>query len=431
MRSIVFAASAAALLGWIPSPSIAEVESRTFGVDEAVTEALEANPELAAARLAIDIAKSARMQAGRLGNPEIELDFADDFTFAGEGESQASVAIAQSFPITARLQREKEVASRDVEIAEAEVRDFMRALVAEVETTFFEVRALDERIATNLELIGSMRNVERITAKRLEAAETSQADLSLLRVERARIEQEIQRLEQDRAIARSALTRLLGRSAADGLELTGELEPEVLPAVEPMAAESRPDLVAARSRIDRADADRSLARAEIWQDWSAGIAYERDVGTLEGNGLEFVDRDQLIGFRIRVPLPIWNRNEGRIAAAEAEWRRSRLSSEALALRADEQVRAAASRVRSLRTSADAYADEIVPEAARARELFDRGYSRGLVGISELLQAQRQYNEIRSLQVEVLGQLRMAVIELESVTGTSPHLATIHGQGATP
>ena len=72
-----------------------------------------------------------------------------------------------------------------------------------------------------------------------------------------------------------------------------------------------------------------------------------------------------------------------------------------------------------------------PEASRARDLFDRGYRQGLVGIAELLQAQRQYNESRALYLELLGELRLAAIELEAATATSPHLAEFQGQGATP
>ncbi|MCZ7618964.1 MAG: TolC family protein [Myxococcota bacterium] len=112
-------------------------------------EALGANRDLQAARLAIDVARGQRLQAGRLENPELELGYVDDFAFADEGERAASAGFAQRFPVTARLARERDVAGQDVEIAEAEVRNFVRTLIADVEGVFYTVRALDERRATN------------------------------------------------------------------------------------------------------------------------------------------------------------------------------------------------------------------------------------------------------------------------------------------
>ncbi len=124
---------------------------------------------------------------------------------------------------------------------------------------------------------------------------------------------------------------------------------------------------------------------------------------------------------VNIPFPLWNRQRGRIAAAEAELRRSRRSRDALVRRIEEEIRAAEARVRTLRSSVDAYAEEILPEATRSQELFERGYRQGLVGIAELLQAQRQYNESRAFYLELLGDLRQAAIELEAARATSPHL----------
>ena len=98
------------------------------------------------------------LQAGRLENPELELSYADDFAFNAEGERSGSVEFSQSFPVTARLAREKDVAGKDVAIAEAEIRDFVRNLVAEVQSAFYSVRSLDEQLGVTHELVASVRD---------------------------------------------------------------------------------------------------------------------------------------------------------------------------------------------------------------------------------------------------------------------------------
>lgn len=429
MRPSLHAALAAALILSAAGAASAQSPSRSLTADDAVREALAANRDLRAARLTIDVARGGLLQAGRLANPELDLGYTDDFAFAAEGESRGSIGFAQSFPVTARLAHEKNVASKDITIAEAEVRDFARTLIAEVETAFYTFLALDERIAVDRQLIESIGRVERVTKSRLEAAEVSPAELGLLRIERLRLEQDVTRLERERESAAAVLTRLLGRGSPEGLQLDGELDPGSMPLVG--SADARPDLDAARARIDRADADRSLARSEVWEDWTLGLGYEREVSAIDGDDFEVVDRDQLLGVSLRVPLPLWNRRQGRIAAAEAERQRARYSREALELRIREEIRVAEARVRTLRSNVEAYAQEILPEASRARDLFDRGYRQGLVGIAELLQAQRQYNESRALYLELLGELRLAAIELEAAAASSPHLAEFQNQGATP
>lgn len=427
MRSVLYAVLVAAWALGTPGPARAESAPSALTAEEAVREALVANRDLQAARLAIAAARGRRLQAGRLENPELELAYADDFAFESEGERTASVAFSQSFPVTARLSRERNVAAKDVEIAASEVRNFARELVAEVETVFYRARAWDERLAVNQELIDSVRAVEKATGRRLEAAEVSPAEVGLLRIERLRLEQESVRLRQQAEASRATLARLLGRDAPGSLELVGELDPGTAPTGSP--GRIRPDLEAASRGVERAEADRALARSEAWEDWTVAFGYDRERAVFDAP--IGVEEDEFLGFGLRIPLPLWNRQQGRIAEAEAELRRARHARGALALRVDEEVRVAQAEFRALRANVDAYADSILPEASRTRELIERGYREGLVGIADLLQAQRQYNETRALYLTLLGDLRAASISLEAATGSSPHLRAAPGARGTP
>jgi len=423
MRStgaIFRAAPLAALVFAVSTSAISQNSSGPLTADEAVREALAANRDLQAARFSIDVARGDLLQAGRLENPELELGFADDFAFNSEGERSGSVNFSQRLPVTARLARQKDVASKDVAIARAEIRDFIRNLIAEVESVFYVVRTRDEQLAVNRRLVASVRAVEDVTARRVDAAEASPADVGLLRIERMRLEQDAQRFIRQREIAKATLARLLGVEELSGRTLIGELDPgQASPSALSGPASLRPDLEAARRGVERADADRALARAEIWEDWTVGLGYEGERQVFDSPiGTK---KDSFLSFGVSVPRPVWNRQQGRIAAAEAERRQRGRSRDALMLRIAEQIRAAEARVRTLRSSVDAYSNEILPEATRTQELFERGYRQGLMGIAELLQAQRQFNESRAYYIELQGDLRQAAIALEAATGSSPHL----------
>ncbi len=402
--------------------------------EQAVREALAANRDLQAARQTIEIARGRLLQAGRLSNPEFEMSGRDDFAFRDEGERGYGVGFSQSFPITGRLVRERDVARGDLEMAEAEVRDFARGVAADTSGAFYALMSFDRQVDLNQELIESVRRVERATARRLRAAEVSPAEVSLLRIERLRLEQEARRLRMDRATTRTRLDRLMARAEGSRLVPAGELDPEPGPARDPsdlleLARTRRPDLIVARTAIRRAESDRALAQAEIWQDWTVGIAYDVDRQVFDTP--IGVKRDSFLGVGVTIPLPLWDRQQGRIASAEAEIRRARRGLEALTLRVDEEVRAAITRVEALRAGAEEYGREVLPESARTRELLARGYQQGLIGIAELIQGQRQDNEVRAFYLQLLGDLRQSAVDLEAATMASPYVQEMFSRGVTP
>ena len=109
--AIFRAAPLAALVFAVSTSAISQNSSGPLTADEAVREALAANRDLQAARFSIDVARGDLLQAGRLENPELKLGFADDFAFNSEGERSGSVNFSQRLPVTARLARQKDVAS--------------------------------------------------------------------------------------------------------------------------------------------------------------------------------------------------------------------------------------------------------------------------------------------------------------------------------
>src|SRR5688500_17863925 len=86
-----------------------------------------------------------------------------------------------------------------------------------------------------------------------------------------------------------------------------------------------PDLQAARSEIDIARAKVRKERAEGRWDASVNVGYQRqdfgyDLRGLTANGTirPIQDVFHYFGAGVTVMLPVWNRNEGNVAAATAE-----------------------------------------------------------------------------------------------------------------
>jgi len=398
----------------------------------AAEEALRANPELRATREAIEAARGRLVQAGLWPNPEAALAGASDFAFANEGERSASVALEQRFPIAGRLARARDVARVDVEQALAEARDFERTLIGDVERAAVSILALDRAIASRDAVIEAARGLVRASRRRLEAAEVSEADLNLLEIELALFEQERRLLELERRNQAIELNRLLYRAPEAPVSVTGTLDAPVYAGragadLLAAALRERPDLQRERLGLARARAEARLARAEAWEDWAVETGYQREVSVIDDRGLELSDRDNLLAAAMRVPLPLWNRNQGRIAEAIANERRAGHAVAALERRIEAEVETASQRVAALEAVAREYRERLVVRAERNVALLRQGYAQGLAPISALVQAQQQLAETSASYAQTLGELRRAEVELETSTAASP----LFGAGARP
>lgn len=391
----------------------------------AAEEALRANPELAAASAAIEAARGRLIQAGLWNNPAIRLGGSSDVVFQNEGERTLAIDLEQRFPIAGRLARAQDVARVDVALALAESREFERTLIGEVQRTVYGIAALDEAIASRENVIRAAAQLVHAAARRREAAEVSDADVSLLAIELARFEQEKRRLELDRQSEAVRLNRLLHRSVDAPVSLATDLAASVfdpLRAGDPLGR--RPDLVRARLGIDRARTERRLARAESWEDWTIGLAYERDrqvfrdepaidpIGATQGDAL---------GVSLHVPLPLWNRNQGRVAAARADERLAQARLESAERAAEAEVETARRRAIELARVAREYEDSLLPRSRASVALIERGYRQGLVGITALVQAEQQLADTVLRRTQTLGELRQAEVDLETAAAASPLL----------
>lgn len=411
-------------------PAVAEVDSPDSSVrltpKSAAAEALSANPDLAAAFAAIDGARGRLIQAGLWNNPELQFAGFTDRPFDNEGERNFTVDFAQRFPIAGRLKGAKEVARVDVAIAMSEARDFARTLIGEVQGAAYRVAALDAAIESRASVILTTSQLVEAAQRRHRAAEVSEADVNLLAVELVRFEQEKRRLELDRAIEAVQLNRLLNRGVDTPILLEVDLASKAFESSrvhEPLT--TRPDLVRRRLEADRANAESRLARAETWEDWTAGIAFDRDRQTLTVDGLansDIEDEDDTLGFSVSVPLPLWNRNQGRIATAQADGLRARALTVALERTVESEVEAGRQRVTILSRVVQEYEKTLVPRSQRNIELLQGGYLQGLVAITTLVQAQQQLADTLLRRVEALGELRQAEVALETAAAASPLLS---------
>ena len=381
----------------------------SFTIESAAARSLAQNVDLAAARLSIEEARGRWQQAGRHANPELDSELKPNVN-GREGAWQ--LGFTQKFPLTSRLRRERSVSRAHVAVAEAEVREAERKLLLEVRSIGVRLAALDAHAELRRRQIVNSRELVEAARKSAARGEGTALEAAQFELEAERLAAHQLTLDAERLQLLAELRPLLGLDTDTPIEFR-----DVLPVASAKVAEGadmdrQPVAQAAAARVLAAREGVELARAQRWEDAGVGLFGEVERGEDAPTGLR---TDGFVGVRFTLPLPFWNRNEGRIQEATAS--AARAEKEAAALAQRQRAEAAAARVQmttSLKISAN-LATNLVPRAAALEERLRALLAQGQSQIADVLRAREQRLELESSQLDALREYHLARTRHESIT----------------
>lgn len=382
----------------------------TLALHSVSRHALKHNMELAAARLRIDEAKGHLRQAGRLENPELGLEFRKE---PARGQRSSGVSLDQKFPVTARLRFEKQIASSDVRAAEIEVQDAERKLVAQVESLAVKLLAAQSQVSLRQQQMKLAQQLAKFAADRAAKGELSALDASQAAVESQQARVEIGHWQTEQTTLTGELKLALALAPEDKLTLTGELPPAS--AKNPQAdIKDHPQLAGAEVRSQQAEAEVSLSQARRWQDVTVGVLAEREREEDAPDGLE---DHNFIGFRVSVPLPFWNRNEGDIAARQAALQRTLAEAKTLRLTLAHEAANARKEMESHAAFARETQDVLLPLVQNQARKLEQAYQQGQTDLLTVLRVREQVLKLQATALDSLRDYHLARVRYVAATGS--------------
>ena len=183
--------------------------------------------------------------------------------------------------------------------------------------------------------------------------------------------------------------------------LTGELDADV-PSFDwntcyAMVLGGNPALQAAQTRVERARIVIQRARKEPIPNVDLSVSVRH-------NNITGFDNTNV---QLGVPLPIFNRNQGNIRSAEAEWIAASHEVKRIELDLQDRLAVAYRRYANARQQADRYSKRMVPRAERSLKLVTDGYQKGQVEYLTLLTAQQTFLQVNLSYLDSLRELRTA------------------------
>jgi len=362
-------------------------------------------PELAEARALIEAAAGRAEQAGKFPNPD-GIAKIEQAPFNGRtlGEAQYLAGIAQPVPLGGRLSkaREAETLERDRRASELEVR--RRELHRRVHSAFATALYQEQAFQSQMKIAESTEKAVTMAKARADAGDALPEDVARAEMELARAKVELRRSASLREQALFALSAAIGDPSLSVRSLAGELEAafEIL-TLESLAADlsANPTAVAADAAVRVESARVDLARAQRIPDVKVEVLYRR----LQA------EKENTFDVGLSIPLPLFDRNQGRLREARADLQAAEARS--LATRNDLtlRLREAHSQLTSALATSRALRTEILPRADTVLKAAEARYAAGDASLNDVLPVRRDWAAVRLSYLESLRDAMQAWAEV--------------------
>ena len=395
-------------------------------LQDAIGRALAHEPGIRAARTGTDVARGMRLQAALRPNPTVS--FMQQQEPAGT-DSQSRVEVQWPLDLFRKPGRIA-VADREVEATAQAVADRERLLAADVRMKYGEVVAALRELAVSDDLVVATARQRELVRARVEQGSTPPLERNMLDVE-------LRRLEADRLLqagtveaAVVALKRLLGVSADEQFQVRDTLESLVqtdatipLPSAAAPAGGARPDVQEAEARIRVADARIDRARREGRVDVSLfGMYMRMDAGFPQRGFTNTGDLERVRGLfhyvsgGALVTVPLRNRNQGDMAAAQAVRVGAEATLAAVQLTVQAEIAAAKARDNYARRAVAVYADNARTLARQNLDVVTQTYELGRATVFDVLNEQRRYLDLERAYTTALRDAYEARTNLRRALG---------------
>lgn len=369
-------------------------------LQQALEEAEARSPAIIAARARVEAAEARIRQAGFRSNPELSLEVEN---FLGTGElsgfqgTETTLAVNQRLDLGGR--RRTRVAAARADLAAEQLRlAIARADLAQsVREQFARAVTARERLRIATENEGLARELARVTGILVEEGREPPLRAIRARSAAAQAAAELEAARAEEQASRGTLAALFGITDPPQEVVGGLLD------LQPATINPEQSL-----EVRLAEAERLRAEAEVGREVSSGR-----IDPAIGLGVRHVRETGDIGLvgGISMPLPIFDRNQGNIAAARANVRAAEANLASVTASARVRVRNAIINVEAAEARVEALERAAVPEAAEALRLTQLSYREGRATLLELLDAQNAYRSAQTALVDAHLALALATAEL--------------------
>lgn len=389
---------------------------------EALARALQRSPELKTFSHDLRAAEALVLQAGLKPNPEVAGSIEGP---TGSGRFKNGDEMEQTLQLSRLLElggkRPARVAEARAErvLIEWEYEAKRVDVLKEATLAFVAVLAAQRSQELAKETVSLLEKAVSVADERVKAARASSVDGVRASVALRSASIEADHAEHDLNIARSNLAATWGAKAADFDEVRGDLDEQP----------AEPELAALQAKLGRNpelarfQSVREAREAALNSQRTAAVPNITIYGGPRVTGV-WHDVTGVIGFSM--PLPWKNKNQGNIAAAQAQLDKTADEKRAVEARAFASLNAAYQELIRAGHEATLLKTQLIPEAQKAVDQLTSSYEAGRGTQLEVLDARRTLITARQQHLLALTEYHKALAVIEALTAAparTPSLQT--------
>ncbi|MEZ6082252.1 MAG: TolC family protein [Pirellulaceae bacterium] len=382
----------------IAATTIADTVTPTITLAQIESIALANNPTLRGLTATMNKAAGYRNQVGLRANPTVGYQGQQ---LADQQTDQHTAFIEQEFVTGGKLELNRRVLGEAVQAQGLELEAQRLRISTDVRAQFFQALAAQRRI----ELIHEFQSVAdkgfELAELRRQALEGSKIDVLQAKVQKNEIDLAYQQAQIAFSTAWKSLTALAGTTSMPPAHLDGELpeSDETLDwnFVGATIVSASPELQAAQTRVRQARAYLERQGVQAIPNLTMQMAAGVDNGTNSG----------LINLQVGAPIPVFNQNQGNIAAARADYCRAVMEVQRIENSIAARLANVSQDYQSSLVAVAKYSQEILPNAAESMSLAELAYKSGETNFIQVLVARRTYFESNLQYIAAQSQLAQA------------------------
>jgi outer membrane protein, heavy metal efflux system len=384
-------------------------------LDAVVNEALEMNPELNFYRAEIEAAKGERRTAGVLANPEFTSTVGDKKVngnaFTGDGIAW-SVSVRQPFEWPGRIPLRKAIANRQIRLAELGFEQFKAALKARVRLLGFNVASTQEKAEAAQEVADRFHTLREVLVQRDPAGLTPALELRIIEATELSMQRKASEANLALRAAVIELNQLRGAPLDEFLRVqTPEITFGKIPDTQTllqMAETNNFEIKLRHVELEQQGFKLSLAKNERYPAVSVGPYYSQERAG---------DREQQVGIGVSIPVPLWNRNSGKIATENARKEQAATSFNVTRLNIQRQVLERANAYENRTAEMANWRPDSIKQFRESAALADQHYRLGAVPVATYVELQKQYLDAIETLMTTKKDALDAKLQLEQLVGT--------------
>jgi outer membrane protein, heavy metal efflux system len=374
--------------------------------------ALKNNPTLAQAVATIRAAEGRRRQAGLLPNPVIGY-FGEELSFRALSQtSEHGIFVEQRIPLGGKLSKSKQIFAREREQAEIQAEAQKQRVLNSIRVLYFDALGAQRLVELRTDLARLSREAAEVSEELFNVGQADKPDLFEIQIEAQRAEIDRLKALSDREQVWRLLAAMVGNPELKPTRLVGNLEEGISTLnqetlLTTLLRES-PEIKSAQVGVERARAVLARAKAERAPDLflRGGIAYNNEI----------LDEDnRKIGpeavLEAGISVPIFNRNQGGIAAAQAELEIAERELQRLQLTLRTRLALSFREYSNASQVVEKYRTQVVPKARTAYEMYLSNFKQMAASYPQVLIAQRTLFQVQVEYSRSLIALRQSMIGL--------------------